>query len=163
VFNASPLILLGKADLLPTLKLLCDKIAIPSAVAEEIRQGPERDPSIVWLETEGSDYVHPPAPLDSVIAAWDLGKGESHAIALARAIPDSEVILDDWRARKCAVSLHIPLRGTLGIVLLARKSGLIPSAATLLHRLIEMDYRIDPVLLRAALKEVNEEEAASNE
>lgn len=68
------------------------------------------------------------APIPSVVAHWDLVAGEAQVLALCVAI-DSVAVPDDGEARACAQSLGIPLIGTLGIVLRARKQGLIPACA----------------------------------
>ena len=43
-----------------------------------------------------------------VIAAWDLGKGESQVLAHCLAGPSFRAVLDDKAARDCACSLDIP-------------------------------------------------------
>jgi predicted nucleic acid-binding protein len=51
------------------------------------------------------------------------------------AIPGTEVILDDLAARRCAATLGIPVRGTLGIVITAKQRGAIPAARPVLEQL----------------------------
>lgn len=56
VSNASPLITLGRADLLEILPKQFSTILVPMAVAEEILKGPENDPmrkllnELPWLK-----------------------------------------------------------------------------------------------------------------
>jgi len=59
---------------------------------------------------------------------WGLGPGESSVLALANKHPGMEAIIDDLAGRKCAAYLKIPVRGTLGIVLVLKKRGVIPQA-----------------------------------
>ena len=59
------------------------------------------------------------------IAAWDLGRGESEVLTLALGKPRTGVVLDDLQARKCAELFEISLIGTLGLVVLAKRKGLI--------------------------------------
>lgn len=54
-------------------------------------------------------------------------------------------------ARNCARSLKIPVRGTLGVVLLAKKEGRIPSAREILDELMGAGYHIRPNIMRQAL------------
>jgi predicted nucleic acid-binding protein len=68
------------------------------------------------------------------------------------------VVLDDRAARNCAAALHIPVRGTLGIILLAKREGLIPHAKPVFDELLQAGLRIDPLTLAAALKLVGEQE-----
>ena len=53
VVNASPLIILAKVDQILLLKDLCEEMAIPSGVREEIDEGPENDPARIWLKSDG--------------------------------------------------------------------------------------------------------------
>lgn len=49
-----------------------------------------------------------------------IDKGESSAIALALEIPESTLILDDFKARKIADKLGLTYTGTLGVILKAK-------------------------------------------
>lgn len=63
------------------------------------------------------------------IAAWDLGKGESAVLTLALTTPDCAAIVDDRAARRCGQTFGITTIGTGGLVILAKRRGLIPSIA----------------------------------
>ena len=84
--------------------------------------------STPWLTV-----VDPPA-VPPIIQAWDLGAGESSVLAWAFANPGTLAILDDLAARRCAATLRIPVRGTLGLVLLAKQRGRIAAARPVLER-----------------------------
>jgi len=60
-------------------------------------------------------------------------------------------VLDDLAARRCASALAIPTRGTVGIVLLAKARGLIPSARYEIEALQRVGFYLSPGLLAAAL------------
>ncbi len=90
-------------------------------------------------------------PVDPVIAAWDLGAGESEALSWCYQHPGHEVIIDDGAARKCALAMGVPVRGTLGILLLAKKEGHISKIAPLFDELIRFGLRIDTKVLDTAL------------
>ena len=78
-------------------------------------------------------------------------------IAYAQAHNGWTAVLDDRAARRCAVALGIPTMGTLGIILQAKKLGLIPSASQLLQQVIDNDFRISERMLRELLPQaVNE-------
>jgi predicted nucleic acid-binding protein len=70
-------------------------------------------------------------------------------LSWALAYSDYEAIVDDLAARKCAKTLSIPIRGTLGVVLLAKKIGLIPKVDPVLDAISAAGLRIDPNLLEA--------------
>ena len=54
------------------------------------------------------------------------------------------------------MTLHIPVRGTLGVILLAKREGLIAQARPLFDLLIKAGLRITPQVLHAALHLVGE-------
>jgi predicted nucleic acid-binding protein len=51
-----------------------------------------------------------------MIAAWDLGQGESEVLTLALEKDGAFVVLDDLQARKCAALFDIPLIGSIGLI-----------------------------------------------
>jgi predicted nucleic acid-binding protein len=125
VINASPLILLGKAGQLSWLPEL-GELVIPQAVADEIMAGSEDDSARQWLAFgKGKTFVTPDAPVPSELGAWDLGSGETSVLAWAIRQGNYEAILDDSAARRCALVFGVPVRGTLGLVVLAKRRGLI--------------------------------------
>jgi predicted nucleic acid-binding protein len=76
-----------------------------------------------------------PIPVPAVIQAWDLGPGESAVLAWAQLHPETEAIIDDLAARRCARVLGIGVRGTLGLLLLAKQRGRIARARPVLDAL----------------------------
>lgn len=71
-----------------------------------------------------------------------------------RLVVPTPALLDDAAARRCAGSLRIPYTGTAGLVLLAKRRGLIPAASAVLGELIAAGMYMSPAaladLLRAA-------------
>jgi predicted nucleic acid-binding protein len=64
-----------------------------------------------------------------------LGKGESSAIALAREIKNSILLIDEKKGRKIALENGIIVTGTPGVILKAKQSGHIPLILPLLEEL----------------------------
>jgi predicted nucleic acid-binding protein len=62
------------------------------------------------------------------------------------------VIVDDFLARRTAEALHIPLTGTLGVLLSAKRAGLIAQIAPLLDHLHALQFRVSPATRAAVLK-----------
>jgi len=92
------------------------------------------------------------------VQAWDLGAGETAVLSLAVAEDGWTVILDDAMARKCARSFSRRVKGTLGIILLAQQSGLIPSAAEVIRSLRTTGLHLDDQIIREALARTTGEE-----
>jgi predicted nucleic acid-binding protein len=152
VVNASPLILLGEIGHLHILETLSETLVIPEAVVAEIRAGPQQDTAQRWLTADGHAYIRQAQPVDTVIAGWDLGAGESAVLTWARQHPETEAVLDDRAARNCAVALNIPVRGTLGVLLLAKREGLLEYVRPAFEALVEAGLRITPDILQTALR-----------
>lgn len=149
--NASPLIIVAKVSLLSLLPRLAEEIIIPEGVADEVSRGPADDPARKWLEGDGLGWIRAVGELDPTVAAWDLGLGESHVLSWAALRPGCEVIVDDLAARNCAFSLGIPVRGTFGVILLAKKRGLLPSIKPVIRQLIDAQIRVEERLLKTVL------------
>lgn len=98
-----------------------------------------------------ADVVVPPE-----IAARDLGAGETQVLARALATADSEAIIDDRAARRCVAAIGVPMMGTLAIVVLGRRRGLIPALRPVLDDLEANGMRLSAELRIDALAAVGE-------
>ncbi len=125
IINSSPLIVLFKSKQAYILPQLFDEILVPEAVWNEITKTTKNDaaaqqlPTVSWAQKVEAIIIAPE------IAAWDLGKGESSVLTLSLNYPNHGAIVDDRAAKKCAKSLGIITLGTGGILLLAKRRGLI--------------------------------------
>jgi predicted nucleic acid-binding protein len=151
VINASPIISLTKIDRIHLLEKLCDEIIIPQGVAEEIKLGGYNDSAAIWIKKQAQPFIQPMSVIDPKVANWDLGLGESHVLSWAIKNSSYEAIIDDLAARKAAKILKIPVRGTLSIIVLAKKRGYIASVREDLDNLIEVGLRISPALIQQAI------------
>jgi predicted nucleic acid-binding protein len=151
VVNASPLICLAKAGLSDFLLKLPDEIIVPNAVNEEIQAGRSGDPA--RAELASGKFPTTEISADPAILSWDLGKGETAVLSYALSNPGWTAIIDDQAARKCARSFSIPIKGTLAVVILAKKQGLIPSAVDAMRSLQAAGLRVDEEVIRIALKQ----------
>jgi predicted nucleic acid-binding protein len=157
VVNASPLIVFGKIGQLDLLAQLANEIIVPQAVANEIVAGPENDAARLAIEAERFRLIDVQEPTPE-LAAWDLGSGETAVLSYALANPGWTAIVDDGAARKCAVTFGIEVKGSLAIIILAKKRGLIPQAKQLLHTMQEVGLRLDERTIRQVLKETLNED-----
>ena len=110
-----------QAQLLPQ---LFTEILVPLGVFEEVTTKDDiastQLPSISWIQTVEVNGIAPE------VAAWDLGKGESEVLSLALKNSDAAIV-DDRAARRCGQALGITTIGTGGLLILAKRRGLIPS------------------------------------
>ena len=139
VVNASPLITLfrsGQADLLPR---LFSRIIVPDAVWREVTVDE-------WDDAAARDLGAQPWPIREVVAtsaqveAWNLGAGETAVLSHALAHPPMRAIIDDADARRCARTLGIPLLGTGGLLILAKRRGLLPSVTKALKNCATLGF-----------------------
>lgn len=156
VVNASPLIYLSKAGLSELLQLLAPRIRVPQAVATEIQQRGGLDVTARLIETTDWLEVVATPNIPEIIQAWDLGRGESAVLAWAYLHLGSEAIVDDLAARRCAAALEIPVRGTLGLVLVAKQRGEIAEARSVLMQLRQVGMYLSDGVLNRALQLVGE-------
>ena len=147
VCNASPLIILAKADLLNLLPHVFDRLLIPGAVVAEIARGPDDDPMKHLLgQTRWLVPVQLDPPL-SPLATWQLGAGESEVIEYARLHDGLAVLLDDRAARRAAYGVGLKVYGTLAVLAAAVKAGLLPSFRSAAESLIDVGLRVSPSLI----------------
>lgn len=155
VTNSSPLIVLAKVGLERLLSAIPDELLVPSAVADEILRGPEDDPARRYLAVCNLMPVATPL-VGQVLATWDLGPGETSVLALASASPGTIAVIDDAGARRCAATLGIPTRGTLSVVVQAKRLGLICAAAPVVEQLQVAGLYMSDALVRDFLRQAGE-------
>ncbi|MEX0805150.1 MAG: DUF3368 domain-containing protein [Candidatus Binatia bacterium] len=154
--NASPLIFLSRAGLLDMLKLEGEEIVIPRSVAEEIQRRGADDLTVQAIEKVPWLTVIEAPPISDTIRAWDLGEGENTVLAWGHTNPGTVIIVDDLAARRCAATHGIPVRGTLGLILTAKKRGLIFQARPVLENLRQSGMYLSDRVLNQALALVGE-------
>jgi predicted nucleic acid-binding protein len=122
VINASPLICLSKSGLINLLPSMFRDIVVPDLVIKELLAKGGVDPT---LEKRITNIVS--VTVAPQVASWDLGNGESGVLSFAFSNKEYWAVIDDLEARRCATSLGCRFTGTVGIVVLAKRRGLITS------------------------------------
>ncbi len=154
--NASPIIYLARAHQFGLLQLAAAEVLVPSAVADEILVRGQGDPAARALSTTPWIRKVEAPDVPRSVLAWDLGPGESAVIAWALAHPGCLAVIDDLEGRRCAETHDIPLRGTLGLVLRAKRQGVIPRARPILETMRASGMYLSTQLLDLTLAEVGE-------
>lgn len=156
ICNTSPLQYLHQLGLLHILPALVGRVTVPPAVIEELAVGRTAgldlpDPeALAWID------IRSPTKLPVVSTASDLGPGETEVLALASETADAEVLLDDQEARRAAETLGLHFRGTLGVLLDAKRAALIPSIVPVLDHLQKLGFRLHPKTRAEILKRAGE-------
>ena len=65
-------------------------------------------------------------------------------------------ILDDLAGRRCAEALNIPINGTLGLVLIAKRRGVIAASRPVLEKLRQSGMYLSEQMMNQALALVGE-------
>lgn len=126
VSNTSPIYYLHQISRLDLLVELFGKIVVPLEVMDELKAGKNQGlnipdvKSFEWVSVRETKI----APFLPMIT--DLGAGESAVISYAISEP-AMAILDDGLARQVASNAKVRLTGTVGVLIQAKKVGLIES------------------------------------
>jgi predicted nucleic acid-binding protein len=157
ICNTSPIQYLHQLELLHLLPALASTVVVPESVVDELNAG--RVSGVNLPEPAKLDWmtVRRPRSETALPLITDLGKGEAEVLMLALEMPGTVVVLDDGFARRVAESLRIPLTGTLGLLLDAKRAGLITNITPFLDALQRLRFRLAPHTRRAVLKIANEE------
>jgi predicted nucleic acid-binding protein len=146
VSNTSPLNYLVLIDHQEILPVLFGHVLIPEAVWHELCSPAAPQPVKAFLETWPSwleRRIVSQVPQD----LQQLDPGEQEAIALAQSVGASLVLLDEKKGRQAARDLGFVVTGTLGVLDLAARRGLV-DLVDALKRLERTTFRATPRLLR---------------
>lgn len=135
IADSSPLIALERIGRLDLLAALFGTVVVPPAVAREIAA---KGFLATWMiEHQLLE------PRDRRLEASSLGAGEREAITLALQITTDQIILDDEAARRLALSIGLPVTGTLGLLILAKRAGIVDAIRPIVDALIAVEFRVD--------------------
>lgn len=86
--------------------------------------------------------IRAPISVKAASLIADLGPGESQVLMLALEMPGSIALLDDGLARRVAIARGIPIKGTLGLLLDAKRAGHITVVKPSLDKLQDLGFRL---------------------
>ncbi len=146
ISDTSCLILLDKIGELSILNKLFGIITTTSKVAEEFGQ-----PLPPWFDIKEANDKKYQAIIESLV-----DKGEASAIALAIEFEDCLLIIDDLKGRKFAHQLGLRIIGTMGVIVDAKLTGIIPSVRPILSKIKSTNFRISEQLEMLILERAGE-------
>jgi uncharacterized protein len=150
VSDTSPITALLKTERADLLVELFSIVIIPEAVRDELLRSHAAIPA--WLQTRAIDDIEAFAKYATIV-----DRGEAEAIELAKELHADLLLIDERKGWRLAIQVGLPAIGLLGVVLLAKRKGLITSARDLLRRLAdEAGAYLAPDLVETALKTVGE-------
>lgn len=156
VADSGVLIVLVKVGQLALLPSLFHRVIVPEEVWREVVGDGSRDgaPQLAtqpWIDVARAD----PALVRAHASLVDVG--EAAAIALAQREPDTLLLVDDARARKLALRLGIAIKGTLGVLVLAKRRGLLERVRPSLDELTRVGLYVSAALVEATLRAAGED------
>jgi hypothetical protein len=157
VSNSGPLISLAAINQIDLLRKLFNKIFIPEAVYQEVVVHGENRPG--QREVEMSDWIDVVFVSKSDIPKLMLDKldpGESESLVLANELNADYLIIDEKLARRKALLLGLSCTGTLGVLLMAKKSNYIDNVAPFIDALQKASFRVSDYVKMAVLQEAGE-------
>ena len=155
IADSSPLIALAVIEKLELLKELYENVYVPTAVLQEVvrTDKPFANELKLFLSGRIKDAKNKMAVK---ILSGDIGAGEAEAIVLALETQPAVALIDDLKARRFAKMNGIEVIGTMGILLEAKKDGLIKEIKPLISDLLQHDIRISTKIIEITLQAAQE-------
>lgn len=154
VSNTTPLITLGELGLIEALRSLYTEVWISEAVMAEYELGRASHPlrpdltPLPWMRVRPTLVpLQLPPSLDA---------GERDAIALAHSLQASRILLDERAARAVAIRLGLTVTGSVGILLAAKRRGIIALVRPYLDKMLEQGRFISPTLSDQIVRQAGE-------
>src|SRR4030042_4610005 len=137
ISDTSCLIALSNIGLLDVLRDLYQEVIITKEVQAEF--GGNLPEWIIVSEVKNKDKQ---AEIEKIV-----DKGEASSIALALETKNSTLIIDEVKGRKIAKSFNLDIIGTIGILLLADKKGLLTDVLGIILKMVNRGFRLSDTLL----------------
>lgn len=128
VSDTSPITALLTIQEIDLLRQLYGDVKIPSAVAKELLAYHDKLPDFIQTVPVNN------SPLLEQLK-YQLDLGEAEAIVLAKELHADLLLIDEALGREAARHEHLPIIGLMGVLLIAKKKGLIASMHDLIERL----------------------------
>jgi predicted nucleic acid-binding protein len=157
VVNSGPLValsILGQLELLPALYAEC---WIPRTVFNEVTVAGIGKPGAASLQAPDWQARVRTGPEPDPLLVVELDPGEAEVISLARQLSPCLAIIDERRGRRIAERVYgLAVKGTAGILVEARRRGLIARVRPCLLELRAAGYFIADSVIEAACKAAGE-------
>lgn len=141
--DTSCLILLRKIGALNLLDQLYDEVLITETVLREFKELVSIPYKLAKIEN--TDFFK--------LLSLQLDPGEASVICMASDQQDFLMILDDLKGRKVANSLGLNFTGTLGVLVKAKRNGLIVKLEPYVERLLQVGIRVSSQVLNEVQKD----------
>lgn len=158
VSDTSPITNLAAINQLDLLQQLYSSIVIPKAVYNELVSVDRVVPGALEAQTLNWIQTQTVTNLNQVVEIQEnLDLGEAEAIVLALELEADLLLMDERRGRAMAADYGLPVTGLLGVLLQAKRNGLISAVKPVMNQLIEqVNFRVSSQLYVSILQSAAE-------
>jgi predicted nucleic acid-binding protein len=155
ISDSSPLIALAQCGRLDLLDMLFGRVRIPAKVFEETQVIADEVADIITTWSQGKIMTVNGNNLARA-KALALDPGETEALALYWDTNADLLLIDELDGRQAALSAGIKVTGTVGVLVTAKRKGLISAIRPLLDVLRTLNFYISDSLYHSALSAAKE-------
>lgn len=151
VSDTSPVTSLIQIGRLELLNAVFGQVVVPKAVYDELCKVPGQQ---IIIDQQNWLFIdHAKDSKHVKILEKELDRGEAEAIVLALELKADYLMIDEFKGRNMAEEIGLKIIGSLGILLQAKKIGLIPSVKPLIDDLIQKaEFRVHATLYQQVLR-----------
>jgi len=150
IADAGPLIAFARLHQLVLLPQIFGRVLVTDIVFAECAGRSDFPESPLIREAVDKQQLELCASPDFSAYTQKIDAGEASAIAVAIDF-GCGVIMDDKAGRRMATNASVPVIGTVGVLVLAKRKGLVPLVKPLLERLVSSGYFLSGEIIAAAL------------
>ncbi len=150
IADSSALVALATCSALDILSSLYGTVNVPQAVYDEITI--PHKPQAMALANFLQGRIVPVDTRQFVLSAGGLGQGEIEAMALYKLLGADLLLIDDRRARLVAEANQIQCIGALGVLLQAKRKGLVSEISSYIQALRASPLHYQETLLQKVLQ-----------
>lgn len=159
IADTTPLLYLSRIGRLEIIRAVHREILVPKTVWEELVLARPAEPGVASLQASPWIRVNDEIErigIDPALAGL-LDAGEAAAIALAELLRADTLLIDERKGRAVARARGLRIQGTLGLLVEARRAGVLGSLRAVLDDLSNAGFRVSALLVTEALRQVGEE------
>ncbi len=154
VINTGPLVALSQANALDVVRQLPVRLVTSEAVQREFLRGEELGHQLAaWPDWIAVLTLHEPL---QPLATVGLDVGEASVIQLAIDQSINTVCIDEVQGRRCAKALGLKVTGSLGLLGMAKRLGLIDAVRPIVAAMSQHGTWFDQNLIARFLDELGE-------
>lgn len=159
VADSGPLIALARLELLRETRSCFDALWVPDMVYSEVTRKNELADAVILKNAAAAgifNIVPDIQETPNAVSPFGLDPGEAMAIALALR-EHAVILIDERKGRAASHALGLSVIGTLGMLALLRKRGLLAGLSAPIGKLVDSGYYLPDALIRQLLRRFGEE------